>query len=113
SLEAGYDGEALRWHKWSGAAVSFFVCAWYYFSGSTGQRKAVSLLTALAGTALVTIAGHEGASITHGEGFLLAPLAEKKKVPAVSLEEANVYTHLVKPILEGKCMSCHNEKKAK
>ncbi|HMR92647.1 MAG TPA: FN3 associated domain-containing protein [Chitinophagaceae bacterium] len=113
SLEAGYDGEALRWHKWSGAAVSFFVCAWYYLSGRTGQRKAVSLLTALAGTALVTIAGHEGASITHGEGFLLAPLAEKKKVPAVSLEEANVYTHLVKPILEGKCMSCHNEKKAK
>ena len=29
------------------------------------------------------------------------------------MEDAEVFNHMVKPILETKCMSCHNNKKAK
>ena len=113
SREEGYDAAALRWHKWSGVLVSFFVCGWYYLHHKTGNKKTVSVIVALIGVGLVTYTGHEGASLTHGEGFLLAPLAEKKKQAPVSVEDANVFTHLVLPVLEEKCMSCHNEKKAK
>jgi hypothetical protein len=51
--------------------------------------------------------------ITHGEGFILAPARPEKKIPPVSPEDAEVFTHLVQPILENKCMSCHNARKAK
>ncbi len=45
--------------------------------------------------------------------FLLAPLLPEKKQQQVLLEDAEVFTNMVKPILQSKCISCHNSKKAK
>src|SRR5262245_59452335 len=42
SREKGYDPEALQWHKWSGAAVSFLTLAWSYFSGQIETKKIIS-----------------------------------------------------------------------
>jgi len=61
----------------------------------------------------VVLAGHFGADITHGENFVLAPVTPAEEQKVVSLEEAVVFTHMVQPILEEKCMSCHNSRKAK
>ncbi len=113
SNEEGYDTAALQWHKWSGTIVSLLTCGWYYCSPWLERKKIVSWLVTLVAFAAVIVTGHEGAGITHGKDFLTAPLYTPGKKEAVSLEEANVYTHLVQPILEGKCMSCHNTKKAK
>jgi hypothetical protein len=62
---------------------------------------------------VVVIAGDLGAEITHGENFLMAPITPGKERKAVLFEDAFVYADVVHPVLEAKCMSCHNSKKAK
>lgn len=113
SREEGYDAEALQWHKWSGVAISFFTLGWYYFSKRLQAQKFVSIATSVLAIVLITFAGHQGAGITHGQNFLLAPMLPEKKQIIISPDEAIVFAHMVKPILESKCESCHNSKKAK
>jgi uncharacterized membrane protein len=113
SRETGYDPETLRWHKWSGVAVSVFTLGWYSFNLSVVRQKAPAMMMAALAIFLISFAGHQGAGITHGQNFLLAPMMPEEKHIAVSPEDAIVFTHMVKPILEKKCESCHNEKKAK
>ena len=113
SKEEGYDAEALQWHKWSGVGVAVFTMGWYYFARRTHARKVVSFVTSLIAIFLISFAGHQGAGITHGQNFLLAPMLPEKRKPVISPEEAIVFEHMVKPILETKCQSCHNSKKAK
>jgi hypothetical protein len=43
----------------------------------------------------------------------MAPVSPEKKQKKASLEEALVFSDMVKPILYEKCMGCHNSKKAK
>ena len=113
SREEGYDAEALQWHKWSGVGVSVFTSGWYYFSKKVQAKKIFSFFTSTFALCLIIFTGHQGAGITHGQNFLLAPMLPEKKQPVISAEEAVVFADMVKPILEKKCQSCHNNKKAK
>src|SRR5690606_16395634 len=61
---------------------------------------------------LIMVTGHFGASLTHGENFLTGPLFEKE-TELVSLEEAEVFDHVIQPILENKCIGCHKASKQK
>jgi len=112
SKEPSYNEDSLSLHKWSGAFVSLLTFIWYIFYDQINKTKISLAVSSMLSTFIWVIAGHQGASITHGDNFLLAPVAkygEKK----VSLDEAVIYTDMVKPILDAKCMSCHNSKKAK
>ena len=113
SREEGYDAGALLFHKWSGVAVAVFTLGWYYFSKKVEAKKIFSVFTSAVALCLIIFAGHQGAGITHGQNFLLAPMLPEKKQPVISAEEAVVFADMVKPILEKKCGSCHNNKKAK
>jgi uncharacterized membrane protein len=111
--ETGYDAENILLHKWSGIAVSILLLTWYSFREKIRQFKPFSYGMGLLSLMTLLLAGHQGADLTHGENFLFAPLIPEKKLPEVLLEDAIVYTHLVKPILEEKCVQCHNQTKAK
>lgn len=110
SKEEGYDAEALWWHKWGGVSISLFALFWYWLQHKVRAKKAVTIVTCVVAMFLIVVTGHLGASITHGENFLLGPV---KNTNVVALEDAEVYTHMVRPILEQKCMGCHSSKKAK
>lgn len=113
SREKGYDAEALQWHKWGGVVVSVFTLGWYYFHTRLQTKKLLSFFISITALFVIIFTGHQGAGITHGQNFLLAPMLPEKKQIIVSPDEAIVFTHMVKPILEAKCESCHNNKKAK
>jgi uncharacterized membrane protein len=113
SKEDGYDKEALQWHKWGGIAISIIASCWYAYRNSIAKQQWLKYATALITLGIVIFTGHQGSVITHGQNFLLAPLTPEKKQPKVLLEEAGVYTDMVRPILQSKCISCHNSKKAK
>ena len=113
SKEEGYDPQALWWHKWGGVAISLLTLFWYGFNTQVQAKKIVTLVTSVIALFLIVFTGHLGAGITHGEGFILAPMIAAKAPQIVSPEEAEVYAHMVKPILESKCISCHNRNKAK
>ncbi|MFM9950955.1 MAG: DUF2231 domain-containing protein, partial [Saprospiraceae bacterium] len=113
SQEEGYDADTLFGHKWSGVAVSLISWGWYAYREKIRQTKWITRAIAVGSLVSVVLAGHQGATITHGENYLFAPLAAEKQKPDVLLEDALVFEHLVLPILEEKCQSCHNAAKAK
>ncbi|MCK0158267.1 hypothetical protein MWU65_13815 [Cellulophaga sp. F20128] len=123
SLGGDYDQNMLDTHFWFGIAttiVAFF--AWAISSGRLNISKFKYLKTNIATLTLVvfllSITGHYGGNLTHGSDYLLkySPFGRKEKVelPTVThLNEAVVYEYLVNPILEAKCISCHNSSKMK
>lgn len=113
SREEGYDPEALLLHKWGGVILSLFTLGWYYFRRQLQSMKFLPYGMSLVALTIIVITGHQGAAITHGQNFLLAPVLTGKEKPVVPFEEAMVYADMVKPVLTAKCMSCHNDKKAK
>jgi uncharacterized membrane protein len=113
SREEGYDPEALLWHKWGGVSVSLLMLLWYGLRNSLAKTKTGTIAATLVSFTAIIFTGHQGAGITHGQNFLMAPLLPEKKQQQVLLEDAEVFTHMVRPILQAKCMSCHNSKKAK
>ena len=114
SREDGYDQDAIAWHQWTGVAVSFISLCWYAWREKIRSVRFVNVLIASLAAMAVVITGHKGAKITHGDNFLLAPLHSDKKIETtVPLDDAVAYTHFIQPILQSKCMGCHNSKKAK
>lgn len=111
SLQGGYEGAAVQWHKWTGVAIAFLSYAYYTYKHSRYTLPAVNKITGVIIAGCLIIAGHLGANITHGNDFLMQPLA--KKPVSVPIDQAVVFEHLIKPVLETKCMSCHNHRKAK
>ncbi len=116
----GYSGEILNDHRWFGIATSA-VCVWmlfaHHFSGWLG-RSAYSLLL-FASLALVAATGHYGGSLTHGEDYLTAylPVAlggkpEPVPVDKGTKEDAAIYVAAIQPIIEAKCVECHNPSKS-
>ncbi|HEV3250606.1 MAG TPA: chitobiase/beta-hexosaminidase C-terminal domain-containing protein [Puia sp.] len=113
SKEPGYNQDYLQLHKWSGALISLLTFLWYIFYEQLNKTKTSLAASSLVTAIILIIAGHQGASITHGDNFLLAPVYKGKMQNKVQLDEAVLFTDMVKPILDTKCVSCHNNKKAK
>ena len=113
SKEEGYDEDAIALHKWSGVIMAQIILLWYAFNNTFFKNKILTSFVGVLGLAGIFITGHQGANITHGENFLLAPVTDTHKKPDVLLEDAVAYTHFIEPILQEKCMNCHNSRKAK
>ncbi|GGZ30520.1 hypothetical protein GCM10007049_24100 [Echinicola pacifica] len=109
SMEEGYEGNDLEIHKWLGVAVFVATLLLYFLRNISGYSPKI-IASALAITLLA--AGHWGANLTHGSDFLMEPLnaGQQDQVP---LEEALVFDHVVKPILDKKCVNCHQASKSK
>lgn len=112
SLENAGSSPLLQNHKWTGLGVFWLSSLLYVFADKLVARPVAKTgLVALTGL-LIVATGHFGASLTHGEDFITGPL-QKNDVQLVSLEEAEVFEHVIQPILENKCLSCHQASKQK
>lgn len=109
-----YANETMAWHKWTGVALPIMLFLMCVFRAWLMAQLALLRGAAITTSVLLVIAGHYGATLTHGENFVLMPVTSEdsaKKLPP--FDEALVFADLVQPILEDKCMSCHNTNKAK
>jgi hypothetical protein len=113
SRSEGYDPDALSVHKWTGVAIPFILYAFYLLRNRIIANIHVARVVSLFLAVMISIAGHHGAIITHGENFILAPITPVQQRVVAAFEDAYVYNDLVYPILESKCIGCHNSKKAK
>ena len=110
SLENEVKGDLITRHQWLGIGVTSLMMIWYFFGGSISKQR-IKVLQGLIVIVIVTT-GHFGGMVTHGEDFLA--LKKTKEGAERSLpENPNIYSHIVQPILDEKCVSCHNENKAK
>jgi uncharacterized membrane protein len=113
SKEDGYDAEALQWHKWSGVSIAIITLLWYAYRDKIKNSNWLKTSVAIVSFTVIIFTGHQGAEISHGQNFLLAPVMPQTEPQKVLLDNAAVYAHMVQPILQAKCYSCHNTKKAK
>lgn len=112
SLEEGYSGDVLDRHKWSGTAMVFFASILYSIRNRSWYRAKIARISSGVTAATLILAAHFGATLTHGDDFILSPILQARTV-TVSFEDAQVFDHLILPILENKCTSCHNNSKSK
>lgn len=133
SLGGGYDEDLLGAHMWKGIGVAVFAwVAWLMKSdrlaGKIKAANAVYLPAFGVAVVLTMTAGHDGGSLTHGDGYLtqytpepfrslagMDPIEEKTKEvkPIADVQQAVVYRDIVQPILEARCTQCHNASKQK
>jgi len=123
SLSGDYEEGMLDTHFWFGIVTTLVTfLAWSLRSGKLHIPKLSGLKSNMASLTLVVllvgVTGHYGGNLTHGSDYLVkyAPFGGTEKVvlpPIAKLEEAAVYDYLVNPILETKCISCHNSRKKK
>jgi uncharacterized membrane protein len=114
SKEDGYEGDTLFWHKWIGVGISVGSLIWYGLRHYFAPWKVSSKILAFTFLSLLIVVGHLGGNLTHGEDFLISPIpVSAETVNKVAIEDAKVYDHLVQPVLQQKCYSCHNEEKSK
>lgn len=113
SREDGYTGSTLLWHKWTGAFIFFFSSLIYFVRDSRWYKPVWAKSCTLVVTVTLVLTGHYGAALTHGDDFILAPLAKNTEKQNVPVEQALVFNDVIKPILDQKCASCHNAEKLK
>ena len=119
----GYYFESqINIHRWSGIALvslSFIIWVLRYinFRFSKPFNRSLNLTTII----LLMVTGHFGGEMTHGQNYLFENLPYiEKEISLVKLSEAKrskadslmVYEDLIHPILEEKCMACHNQNHA-
>ncbi len=132
SLGGGYEAETLNNHQWQGIGVAVFAwIAWAVKSENLGRIVPFAQLVYLPalGVALLLLlsAGHQGGNLTHGSDYLtqytpeplrgLAGLPPRQQQiafkPITDVNQALVYDQIINPILQTRCVQCHNAGKAK
>lgn len=109
SMEGGYNETDLGLHKWMGVSLSFL--CWMLLGMKDNVRVLAPLMAA--SVVLLIFTGHYGANLTHGENFVLGPLQKEEIRERQLTDSTTLFAAAVEPILESKCYSCHNERKAK
>jgi uncharacterized membrane protein/mono/diheme cytochrome c family protein len=120
-----YGGDLLAFHQWTGIATMILaLLTWFAYAQLSKQLQKVLLCFTVAG---VTVGGHYGASLTHGEDYLTEVLPFSKptandeqsifvltkqtgSLTDVQVQELNLQ---VRTIFAHSCTSCHGEAKSK
>jgi uncharacterized membrane protein len=110
SQQGDYGPDALLLHKVSGVMLSIFCFGSVLALAGRERTRPLYVGLGVLSLGFVVLAGHTGANLTHGANYILAPLADTK---SANPEDGTVYTLAVMPVLQKKCMNCHNETKAK
>jgi uncharacterized membrane protein/mono/diheme cytochrome c family protein len=107
-------GETLNLHKWIGIALGVLTAFTAISLCSARLRKLYPLFLLLSVAAMFP-AGHLGASMTHGEGFLTEPFTARAATPdpMVPVAARGPYSGEIAPLLARYCISCHGDSKQK
>ena len=116
-----YEAEIVQKHQCTAIATTIFGFLAYFLKN---QRMILSSLMAIT----LTVTGHFGGTLTHGEGFLFGKEEQLVEIPKTSEKQSKIdtlkssqpkvkqtflYRDKVSPILEKKCYSCHSSRKKK
>jgi hypothetical protein len=123
-----YDRDLVERHLYGGLAFACTAVAAYvikvWVDAKAGSGAVFYRIVLLASAGIMGFTSHDGASLTHGKGYLtdyapeplrrlLGMEPRKAAKPDAQAAEQSVYAGVIVPILEGKCYSCHNAEKQK
>ena len=112
SLDDDYDFNNLSFHFWSGIVtliLSFALSVLHRAKGKENIFFTCYVLTLIS----LTITGHKGGVITHGEDYLSPEGFYEISPSVIPKDSILLYEAAVNLILDDKCVSCHNASKSK
>ena len=115
-----YIDENLFMHKIFGLSLTAISFISWFLRLSIFSNLFSSSLKTLFNTiiiVLLTLTGHYGGNLTHGETYLVdyAPenikelVVKENKYVELEIDSVKVYDDLIQPIFNQKCVSCHNK----
>ena len=110
-LNGDYDSVLVDRHMWLAVATTILIGFVLYLHKRQKPYNHV-LSSFVFATVLLTITGHNGGSLTHGKDYLKLPDFEKE-ISIVSYDSIHVFNQVISPILDSKCVKCHNTGKSK
>tara|TARA_B100000035_G_scaffold77238_1_gene64436 strand:+ start:4020 stop:6035 length:2016 start_codon:yes stop_codon:yes gene_type:complete len=110
-LNGDYDSVLVDRHMWLAIATTILIGFVLYLHKKQKPYNHV-LSSFVFATVLLTITGHNGGSLTHGKDYLKLPDFEKE-ISIVSYDSIHVFNQVISPILDSKCVKCHNTGKSK
>ncbi len=111
--DGGYDETLLFRHRWMAIGLAIGSVLLYFIKKyPKSWSKNIYLPLFICVIALLGLTGHYGGSMTHGEDYLYKN-EKAKKVVITDVDNALVFNDIIMPILEDKCVSCHNPNKVK
>jgi uncharacterized membrane protein len=99
----------IQSHEWLGISVFLFSLAYALFRWLIHQYDLRKWLAAVL-IVLITITGHLGGTLTHGEDFLLPQTVDPV---AIDWKTAYYFDDVIQPVLQNRCISCHGPNKQK
>lgn len=131
SLGGGYNESTLDWHMWMGIFVCVVSIVAYLYKANIIPTFSRLPQTAYMGVMVIMLGslgytGHLGGSLTHGSTYLtqympngmralagLPPRETFERQLVTNLDSAEIFADVIQPVLEARCVSCHNENKKK
>ncbi|CAG4997565.1 hypothetical protein DYBT9275_01801 [Dyadobacter sp. CECT 9275] len=126
--EGEYGGDSLEIHRWAGIATMVLSCMTVFAltRGKIALYRSLLILTVVG----VSLAGHYGAMLTHGDDYISSVLPFSKEEPladgvdqpdfkfvndgkALTPQQIQDLNVEVRTILAHNCYSCHSESKIK
>ena len=106
-----FSGDLIDRHMWLGISttVSIGGLLWMHKTSKYLNYFTPSFVFTVV---LLSVTGHFGGQITHGSEYLKIP-DFSKTTSVTSLDSINLYSSVVMPILDNKCVKCHNQNKSK
>ncbi|MEL6276838.1 MAG: DUF2231 domain-containing protein, partial [Bacteroidota bacterium] len=118
-----YEENTLFWHRWLGVGI---VCiaflGWWIGKNASQPNQTIVRLLSFSAVGLLIVGGHLGGNLTHGPTYVLekAPRAIQQlagyeeetftEYPRYYHPDSTlVFEDLISPILEKKCVACHND----
>ena len=110
-LEGGYNEALVDRHMWLAIISTLLIGITLYLHKNNFSKKVV-LSSFVTSQILISVTSHFGGSMTHGVDYLKIPEFETKTA-LVSYDSIHVFNQVITPILDSKCVKCHNINKSK
>jgi uncharacterized membrane protein len=114
SMGSEYDQELLTQHTWWSLGLTISLLLLVFLRSQFDLRPIIWNLILVLQIAALMIGSHQGGSLTHGKDFLSFTVKEKDNpLPFIAEDSIAIWTGGIQPILNTKCISCHNPNKKK
>jgi len=118
SLEGSNNQDLVDNHQWTAIGTTALFSAYYFLRNKLMAKRLAHTYTLILLLVMLAWTGHQGGSLTHGEGFLTEgildnPTITEEKLNINDINQAVVYKDLVQYTLNQKCVQCHGAEKQK
>ncbi len=115
SLEGGYQKQTLDYHFYAGIITALLASTLFLLSLQPNFKTNKTFLPIFVLSLIsISVTGHYGSVLTHGDNFLTeyARFSKKEKTIEV-VDSLKIYENVIAKILDKKCVHCHNASKQK